>query len=650
VPAVGSPTESLNADGVLEVGETWTYSYDYTVTQDDINNDGGGDGDIDNTATADTDQTDPVDDSVAVPIDIAPTGPLGIISFAILSVTAGSGNQIDEDALATGPGSQPRMFAIVGDGDQSLETDEAGFTLGQELPGQILNNNPDTGPNADVVFVTGWGPNNANNNTTGARTNQATFTNSVGFGIEDPVTGGDDPGTWLNSGESLTFNLTDLAFTMPDLTPISDNKLMKAEFVMNAANGTSAELWLDFDGNILTHSGSGDGATYVPDGYYVGTFNDGDLVVIDFLNQTITVGASNITEVFLNGGATGTSLADFFALGDGETITIGSMGTSSIANTGFAIQDLKLYFVDQLDPIVLDLGAPGIDLSATALFDINSDGQLDQIAWPDGQDGILVMDLDHSGKIENGAEVFSPYFGAGGFKDALDALSSLDLNGDGIIDAQDAAFADLRVWVDANQDGVSQDGELFGLNDLEIASIDLNAQPAGYQIDGQTVFAEGQYTLSSGESRPYVAVDLKQQDLGGSDPIASGGETIVGGDGDDILLSLGGGNILYGGPGSDTFVLAGLDAADLIADYNLAEGDTVDLSALFTVDTSGGGSVDYLSDFVQVVQNGAGIDDELQVDADGGADTWTTVASLNADAGVTILYNDDGAELTATLV
>jgi len=349
-------------------------------------------------------------------------------------------------------------------------------------------------------------------------------------------------------------------------------------------------------------------------------------------------------EIVISGGTIGPanegnesftiSLVDVDPAGDvPDGLSSMSSVTTTIEDTGEA---------SGADPIILDLGAPGISFVSSdegVLFDIDADGPLDQIAWPDGQDGVLVMDLDGSGKIENGAEVFSPYFGAGGFTDALDALSSLDLNGDGIIDAQDAAFADLRVWVDANQDGVSQDGELFGLNDLEIASIDLNAQPAGYQIDGQTIFAEGQYTLSSGESRPYVAVDLKQQDLAGSDLIASGGETVVGGDGDDVLLSLGGGNILYGGPGADTFVLAGLDAADLIADYNMAQADIVDLTALFTVDTLGGDSVDELSDFVQVVQNGAG-DDELQVDADGGADTWTTVATLNADAGITILYDD----------
>ena len=39
-------------DGLLEVGETWSYTAAHTVTQAEIDGNGGGDGDLDNTATA----------------------------------------------------------------------------------------------------------------------------------------------------------------------------------------------------------------------------------------------------------------------------------------------------------------------------------------------------------------------------------------------------------------------------------------------------------------------------------------------------------------------------------------------------------------------------------------------------------------------
>ena len=41
-------------DALLEVGETWGYTAAHTVTQAEIDSNGGGDGGIDNTATADS--------------------------------------------------------------------------------------------------------------------------------------------------------------------------------------------------------------------------------------------------------------------------------------------------------------------------------------------------------------------------------------------------------------------------------------------------------------------------------------------------------------------------------------------------------------------------------------------------------------------
>ena len=59
-------------DGLLDVGETWTYTAQHTVTQAEIDSNGGGDGDIDNTATADSDQTGPDTADASVPVDADP--------------------------------------------------------------------------------------------------------------------------------------------------------------------------------------------------------------------------------------------------------------------------------------------------------------------------------------------------------------------------------------------------------------------------------------------------------------------------------------------------------------------------------------------------------------------------------------------------
>ncbi|MGV3512808.1 MAG: beta strand repeat-containing protein [Novosphingobium sp.] len=71
---VVDPLTGQNITGVtLAPGASASYATTYTLTQTDLDNRGGGDDDIDNTATADSDQTGPVDDSAEAPTSYAPS-------------------------------------------------------------------------------------------------------------------------------------------------------------------------------------------------------------------------------------------------------------------------------------------------------------------------------------------------------------------------------------------------------------------------------------------------------------------------------------------------------------------------------------------------------------------------------------------------
>ena len=68
VSAGGFNVGDLDQDGALDVGEVWYYTAEHTVTQAELDNNGGGDGDVDNIATADSNETGPDTDPAEAPL------------------------------------------------------------------------------------------------------------------------------------------------------------------------------------------------------------------------------------------------------------------------------------------------------------------------------------------------------------------------------------------------------------------------------------------------------------------------------------------------------------------------------------------------------------------------------------------------------
>lgn len=137
------------------------------------------------------------------------------------------------------------------------------------------------------------------------------------------------------------------------------------------------------------------------------------------------------------------------------------------------------------DPLIFDLDGDGIELTANAgaiLFDHDADGIKTGTQWIKADDGILVYDLNANGVIDSGRELFGDQTllpngetAANGFA----AIAPLDSNADGLITSADVAYAQLRIWRDLNQDGVSQESELQSLDSLDINAINLNANSQG---------------------------------------------------------------------------------------------------------------------------------------------------------------------------
>jgi hypothetical protein len=107
-------------------------------------------------------------------------------------------------------------------------------------------------------------------------------------------------------------------------------------------------------------------------------------------------------------------------------------------------------------------------------FDIFGTGQAVATGWVGQGDGLLALDRNHDGSINDASELFgSATRLADGSRapDGYYALATLDSTGDGSIDRADAAYDELRVWVDDNSDGISEAAELHTLDSLHIRAI-----------------------------------------------------------------------------------------------------------------------------------------------------------------------------------
>src|SRR5262249_53132752 len=128
--------------------------------------------------------------------------------------------------------------------------------------------------------------------------------------------------------------------------------------------------------------------------------------------------------------------------------------------------------------------------------------------WITPTEGILINDIHPDTNAVTADELLGAYSGDG-FAD----LAALDSNGDGKIDANDAAFASLRVWRDANGNGVGDTGELITLAVAGITAINLNAQSARQNINGNVVTGTSTFVRADGTTATIAEVQFSTDSL-----------------------------------------------------------------------------------------------------------------------------------------
>lgn len=357
--------------------------------------------------------------------------------------------------------------------------------------------------------------------------NTPAYGQTAGTSLTLPATNVEDVGVTTATG-SVTFQLfggTRTAGTAlaDNLTGTAGNDFLagqKGDDTLTGGAGSDTFAWLQ-----------GDTGTDVVTDFKVG---EGDMVNLSGILSGRNLGPNN----------TASELSNFLQLsvsGNDVTLRIDPTGLKSFAATTTQIivftngalnglDDTVLNLVknktlnlgaETSTPLMLDLDGNGVHTTFVqegVAFDVDGYGQQVQTGWTDGKDGLLVLDLNGDGRINNGTELFgsgTQLASGSKAKDGFEALRQYDANKDGIIDAKDSVFAKLKVWVDVNHDGVSAPQELHTLTDLGVQALALNATPSTAMDNGNALMLASTWQSVDGRNHAFVDVNFTTTYLNG---------------------------------------------------------------------------------------------------------------------------------------
>jgi len=157
------------------------------------------------------------------------------------------------------------------------------------------------------------------------------------------------------------------------------------------------------------------------------------------------------------------------------------------------------------DPLVINFGGTAAQLrDQTFSFDLNGDGNKENIAQLASGSGYLAFDRNGNGRIDNGLELFGPATNSG-----FGELSQLDSDGNGWIDENDATYKKLSVWTPG-----ANSGQLKSLGELQIGALYTGHVSSAFELRGNNnsnlgaISATGLYLHEDGTAGTMQEVDL----------------------------------------------------------------------------------------------------------------------------------------------
>jgi len=131
-----------------------------------------------------------------------------------------------------------------------------------------------------------------------------------------------------------------------------------------------------------------------------------------------------------------------------------------------------------VDPLVINYGGTAASLMGEKfLFDLTSDGNMDNLSILGPGNGFLAIDHNGDKKINDGSQLFGPNTGCG-----FNELRKYDTDGNGWIDENDEIFDKLVVWR-RNEDGTDT---VYTLKELGIGAIFLGDISTEFSFKSET--------------------------------------------------------------------------------------------------------------------------------------------------------------------
>ncbi|WP_415898113.1 hypothetical protein [Neptuniibacter sp. QD57_21] len=161
--------------------------------------------------------------------------------------------------------------------------------------------------------------------------------------------------------------------------------------------------------------------------------------------------------------------------------------------------------VEFTDPLILNFEGNHADLSDEKFeFDLDADGDKELISYLTGESGMLALDKNEDGIINDGTELFGALTG-NGFAD----LAQYDEDGNNYIDEGDSIFDDLLVW------HKTEDSDyLESLADSGVGAIYLGSTETPFDIKGENnqengrVRSSGFYLTEAGDVGTVQQIDM----------------------------------------------------------------------------------------------------------------------------------------------